>query len=112
MRVGRRYKFDASHYVEGLPAPWSEAHPHRYTVEIVAEGRPYGGRAIDHEALDGWFEANTPSGRLLNDDPQWGSTTVEDIAARILGSLPNMFGGVIVEVTVWEDDERWATARA
>jgi 6-pyruvoyl-tetrahydropterin synthase len=105
MRVGRRYRFRASHHVEGLPEPWGSNHWHDYTVEIVFEGDPKNGLLVDHEELDGLWRpwAGKMDGRDLN--RLFPLTTVEALAQ----TLKDAFGAD--EVTVWEDDDRWATAR-
>jgi 6-pyruvoyl-tetrahydropterin synthase len=102
VRIGRRYRFVAEHHVSGLPEPWCSPHPHDYTVEVVFEGSPPLG--VNHEALDAKWETlrQIVEGADLND--VYGATTVEALAAEWRWFFD------ADEVTVWEDDNRWATA--
>lgn len=108
--VARRYRFRAHHHIEGLAERWSEDHWHDYTVEVVAETEelPDGFMVVDTDALDHIWEAHRVSyhGRDLNRTTDT-NTTVEALAALILGYFPD----VVREVTIWEDATRWGRAR-
>lgn len=107
--VARRYRFTAHHRVEALAAPWNRDHWHDYTVEVVAEaGDLNGGIVVDTDRLDEVWKAHHRDfhDQDLNATTET-DTTVEALAALILGYFPD----VVREVTVWEDDTRWGRAR-
>lgn len=111
--VARCYTFTAHHHVEGLAKPWSDDHWHDYTVEVVAETGelpvPDGSIVIDTDELDRVWEGylrGTFEGRDLNESTPT-NTTVEALAAWILGYFPD----IVREVTVREDTTRWGRAR-
>lgn len=112
--VARRYTFWAHHHVEGAPEPWCNDHGHTYTVEVVAEGdsTDRNGMVIDTDLLDRVWSGivNDIEGTDLNATTA-GSTTVEDLAQEWL-SVYRAAADTVVEVKVFEDDERWGRARA
>lgn len=112
--VARRYRFHATHHVEGLAEPWSSPHGHGYTVEVVAEldGQTTD-LVVDTDALDEvWALLEREyglEGSDLNESTPT-TTTVEDLARWFLAA----FGAVserVRQVTVWEDEDRWGRAR-
>lgn len=113
--VARRYTFSATHHLDGLPPPYCDPHSHLYTVEVVAEGElDDDGMVIDTAALDArWdeyrrhFEGQDLNVTLRDDGP----TTVEQISDNLLHVFRRDVSEMVVEVTVWEDSDRWGRAR-
>jgi hypothetical protein len=115
--VARRYQFTATHSLPMLGPPWNEPHSHRYTVEVVAEstrctdlGEDVLPGFFDTDILDAAWNAIAPRhGADL--DVDWpGDSTVESLASDFLAAL-GAFDLPVIEVTVWEDDNRWGRAR-
>lgn len=118
--VARRYSFVATHELDvpGIDDPaWTERHGHRYTVEVVAEvgAAPGEGVAVvvDTDLLDDAadYVLEGLDGSNLNESVG-GPTSVEDLAQRFLLRLRERPGTErLVEVSVWEDDDRRGRAR-
>lgn len=104
MRVGRVYTFQARHHLAGLPFPWCEPHRHTYRIEVVFDRPTKQGFAVDHEALDERWRALQARVADADLNALYPLTTVEALAYQ----FREWFGAD--EVTVWEDDDRWATA--
>lgn len=108
--VARCYTFTAHHHVEGLAKPWSDDHWHDYAVSVVAEKQAPadGSMVIDTDELDRVWKPllDVMDSEDLNEATPT-NTTVEALAAWILGHFPD----VVREVTVWEDATRWGRAR-
>jgi 6-pyruvoyl-tetrahydropterin synthase len=110
--VARRYFFDATHHVPAANPPWSEPHDHRYTVEVVAEGHMnLDAMVVDTDDIDAvWKDIH---GLVNNADlnealDKLEETTVEEISYWMLEEFKSVG---VVEVTVWEDEDRWGRAR-
>lgn len=100
MKVGRRYSFEASHSLPGVPG-WHKQHGHAYTIDVEAEGEaPF---AADMEQWDARIAVFSISATNL--DIHFKPSTVEQIAQTLLAEL----NGASV-VSVREDDDRWARA--
>jgi 6-pyruvoyl-tetrahydropterin synthase len=110
--VARRYRFHAYHSVPSLPPPWCDTHSHNYTVEVVAADESDTEVVVDTDQLDACWAKIGPGypnrTRDLNDTHD--STTVEALARAWLDGFASTIPQV-VEVTVWEDDDRWGRAR-
>lgn len=109
MKVARRYFFTATHYLPGVKG-YDLPHKHHYTVEVVAEGARHDktGMVIDTERFDLIAERllDPLDGENLNGVMRF-RTTVERLAEHFL--LVFRSEGA-TQVTVWEDDDRWAQA--
>jgi 6-pyruvoyl-tetrahydropterin synthase len=108
--VARRYRFRGKHHLPGFPEPWCEVHEHDYTVEVVAVS-PVGDVHVDTDRIDqAWrFIKSDTDGPYDLDAFGPENTTVEALAQRWL----RMFRYEIpstVQVSVWEDDDRWGRA--
>lgn len=104
--VARRYSFTAWHHLDGFAEPWCNHHMHVYTVEVVALSSA--DERLDTDDLDDAWQSLAPR---ENEDlnVHHHDTTVEELAAEWLSDLRGMVPQ-IVEVTVWEDRERWGRA--
>lgn len=108
LTVARRFHFVAAHHIPGLPG-YDKPHEHRYVVEVKADSDLV--EFFDTAQIEEWW-ASLPEhdGEDLNGI--YELTTVEWIAADLLGSAREALGAAIVAVAVWEDDVRWGRAKA
>jgi 6-pyruvoyl-tetrahydropterin synthase len=113
LQVARLYRFTATHHVDGLSEPWNKPHVHNYTLEIVGQGEPdENGIIIDTDLWDAELAQvlEELDGGNLN-EIVGGPTTVEDLARHFLAIMEwEEENSMVVQATVWEDDERWGRA--
>jgi hypothetical protein len=106
--VARRYHFQAQHHIPEL-AGYDEPHWHDYTVEIVVLSDPV--RLSDTARLDAWW-VRQPDHDGADLNTIYEHTTVEWIAATLLGNAIESFVHPVISVMVREDDEREGRATA
>lgn len=106
--VARRFHFVAEHHIPGLSG-YDEPHRHLYVVEVEAASdlTDY----FDTAKIEEWW-ASLPEHDDGDLNGIYKLTTVEFIAAELLGSAWRALGDAIVAVTVWEDHVRWGRAKA
>lgn len=114
LTVARRYRFEATHQLDGAATPWNLRHGHLYTVEVAvsADSVDDDGMVVDTDALDGvWAVCRRDyEGQHLNDTHSF-PTTVENLAADLAQRFRVVAPqGAGLAVTVWEDDNRWGRA--
>lgn len=114
--VGRRYTFEAAHFLplvrEGHKC--RRLHGHNYEIDITVMGQLADGFVIDFWDLDDIVQPliDTVDHRTLNDIEGLANPTAELIAMwflkRISNDLPPPF--IIDRVRVWETKNCWAEA--
>lgn len=117
-RIGKRFSFDASHRLAGLPEghKCGRLHGHTYTVEVVLEGDSLTGPGFVTD-----FGDLTPFGRYLNDhlDHRHLNDVMSDVeptserlawhlAQWLKNHLVESLGGRLVVVRVSETPSSWA----
>ena len=107
--IGRTFRFESAHFLPKVPAGHRcrNLHGHNYRVEIMLAGAVDArGFVKDFGEVDALV---TPlikrlDHKLLNEVPGLENPTAEIIAAWFLDQLPD-----VRRVTVWENDDCWAT---
>lgn len=95
--VARVYRFHGEHSLPGFSEPWCFPHRHDYIVEVVVGG------GTPTELLDEKWEQVGVS-EVVDVNAIWSPSTVEKISEDLL----EHFGAL--QVTVWEDGQRWGRA--
>jgi 6-pyruvoyltetrahydropterin/6-carboxytetrahydropterin synthase len=125
--VGRRESFSAAHqlYDPGLPdeqnrrlfGKCANLHGHNYILEVVVAGEvdPASGYVLDLKTLSDIIAAQVirdVDHRNLNTDVPWLKgriPTAENLAQAFWERLrPELPGGLLRVVRVWETDKNWA----
>lgn len=97
-----------------LAPPWNQPHDHHYTVEVVAARRYLTtGLVVDTDVLDQiWTDLGLArDGHIVNLNDLFGEfgTSVEWLSTELFQKFKTKVKE-IVEVTVWEDNNRWGSA--
>jgi len=107
MKIGRRFHFDAAHYIlDATEKQCEEVHGHTYTLEIVVEGEVgEDGMVLDFADLK----------KLVNDvirkldhknlNELFKNPTAENIAQWIFDQLKLQLN--LVSVKLWEGEGKW-----
>lgn len=113
MKISQAFKFEAAHFLPGVPATHrcSRMHGHSYRVEIQLEGPvdPHTGFVIDFFDVEKSFAAIMAAldHRCLNEVEGLDNPTAENIAIWIWERLkPDL--GQIASVRVYETADCWA----
>lgn len=113
-RVGKRFRFNAAHYLTDYDGPCENVHGHTYEVEIAVEGpvHPQTGMVVDFSALKDSFNERVHGvldHQLLND--HIGVPSTENVAAWVMSRVRQDVPDVVA-VRVWEGPMQYAEVRA
>lgn len=125
--IAKRFTFDASHQLHGLPDghKCARLHGHTYTVELVLVGDldgagmvyDYGNLAafkqlidtqLDHRHLNDWVAAHPMVGAS---DPAHANPTAERLAYLLYATAEDLDIPGLLEVRVAETPNTWASWR-
>ena len=98
-------KFSAAHFLPGYDGPCSRMHGHTWRAEIWVSGDIDKATGMVVDFKDVKDVVRSLDHTLLND--RFAVPTAENIAAWLLGAIPNAF-----RVRLWESDKTYVEARA
>lgn len=107
MKLGRRFHFDAAHYIlDTEEKRCEEPHGHTYSLEVVVEGEVRkGGMVMDFSDLKKVVNEVIAKLDHKNLNDLFKNPTAENIAQWIFDQLKSKFN--VVSVKLWEGEGKW-----
>lgn len=113
--ICRRYDFEAAHHLQGVVAPThkcARVHGHSYVLEVMISGELENGmvRGLEFDVIDEVAKAlvRVCDHQLLNDIPNMGVPTIENIAPWFAKAISRGLGEIPVTVRIYEGPRSWA----